>query len=444
MAIEVIGNPKDVQKYREYLHRQGLYTKRFFNNLKKNGYDLAPKPEGFRTINTGIKSVYGENKKSIFEEDQKLYIAGIANENIIDRMDERLDPSGVNVENFMRNQVLLVDHLYISSATVGRVFDLKTEADGVHFEAYIGDPQKAPLTKTQQDVRSLVAQKLLQTVSVGFIPHKIQAPTFDDEGRLVDPAVILAWELLELSIVAVPANPGAVFDLKDLSLNDTNSSKTQHLTNRIKPKRIESKQEDNKTVAKVYELIFGKGDFTKEEAIQWAKDNDYKSSKVRDEDEEYRLEQRDVKDFEDGSFKTIALKDSVKAVTGNLTTAKAKELRMEEKILELLEQMKTISTILGSLGDSLKTISEKNETILGKLDSIDIIDSKGSDKEDEKEEKEDMDEEEEKGEGSEEEEEEEDENEEKIMILQDSVKTLTEKVETISEALLKVLERSNG
>ena len=72
-------------------------------------------------------------------------------------------------------------------------------------------------------------------VSIGFIPQKIQAPTFNDEGAMIDPAVILQWELLELSVVAVPANPDATFEMKQyveskVASNTTNSKEFNGLT----------------------------------------------------------------------------------------------------------------------------------------------------------------------------------------------------------------------
>lgn len=144
--------------------------------------------------------------------DSKLFIAGIANAKEIDRMNEVLEPGGIMVDAYVKNAVFLMYHDH--RLAVGQVSMIKPEDNGVHFEAWIGDPAAAPLTKIQEEARSLIAQRIIKAVSVGFIPHEIQYPTFNDRGDIVDPAVIKLWEMLELSGVAVPCNAGALFDAK--------------------------------------------------------------------------------------------------------------------------------------------------------------------------------------------------------------------------------------
>lgn len=244
MAIEIVGKPEDVKKYREILHAKGQYTKWYIGEVTARSGVTAPKPDDYRCLTASItpisKSINDKGEIEVkevsnYNSDEKLLIRGIANANIVDRMSERLEPAGVDVKNFMKNRVLLSDHMYMNQAVIGRVEELRVEDDGVHFDAFIGDPKAAPLTNLQKDIRSLVAQRLIQTVSVGFIPTRIKAPVWDDEGRLVEPAVIEKWELLELSVVAVPANPGATFEMRSgdnagIALNVTASQPTQELT----------------------------------------------------------------------------------------------------------------------------------------------------------------------------------------------------------------------
>jgi len=446
MAIEIVGKGKDVERYRKYLHEQGILTKQFLNHLRSSGQQISPKPEGFRVFNTPIKKVFGESKKGIFEDDQKLFIAGIANANIVDRMDERLEPAGVDVRNYLKNRVLLLDHLYVTSAVIGRVYELKTEENGVHFEAYIGDPKAAPLTQQQKDARSLVAQKLVQTVSVGFMPLKIQAPVFDEEGKLMEPAVIVAWELLELSVVAVPANPGAVFDLKEVnSFNTIDDKPTSYLTNSKNTQKIKSsksKQEDSDGTV-VQTLIFLKEYFEKEEALEWAKGHDYKADKVDENDDSYRIRQHPPEDFEESSLKTLEIDKGIKAVVGKLKSELQEEEKMEKMLEELLEAVKGLATQLGAVSDSIKSITDNNTTILSKLDAIEIIDERGMDEEEE-EEKEKGSEEDEDKEMEEDEEEDEDEVEEKLLQLAEVMQKQGEKIDIISQTLLRVIENSNG
>jgi len=311
MAVEIIGNSENVRKYREYLHRQGVLTKRFIDSAQRRGQPIIEKPEGYRIINGGIKNVY--NVKTVkgiprevksLDPMQKLYIKGIANANMVDRMDERLEPAGIDINNFMKNQVLLLDHLYIASATIGRVVNLDAQDSGIHFEAYIGDPAKAELTGQQKDARSLIAQKLLQTVSVGFIPHKVKAPEFDEQGRLMEPAVILQWELLELSVVAVPANAGSVFTVSNLSLEEP-VQRSALFTSIPKEATIEK-------------------------------------SKHSDDD--------DTTQDNETSY--------------NATTLAKDEKLMEEKLVEMIEQMKRIGSMLGSMNDMMMEMKNQNDMMM--------------------------------------------------------------------------------
>lgn len=145
--------------------------------------------------------------------DEKLYIKGIANAAEIDRVNEILIPGGLVSGPFNKNPVLLLGHNH--DKPVGQVVRLEPQVDGVHFEAWVGDPKAAPLTEDQLKARSLVAQRIFRAVSVGFIPLKIRMPAYNDMGEMVDPAKIEEWEILELSLVAVPCNAGSLFEVRD-------------------------------------------------------------------------------------------------------------------------------------------------------------------------------------------------------------------------------------
>ena len=75
--------------------------------------------------------------------------------------------------------------------------------------------------------------------------------------------------------------------------------------------------------ASVQTLIFSKDRFkTAAAARKWAKDNDFRSDKVDETEESFRLRQKDPGAFQDGSFRTITLTDGVKAVVGRAKSAK--------------------------------------------------------------------------------------------------------------------------
>jgi phage head maturation protease len=172
---------------------------------KKDIVRMATFPSDFR-----LKEIGGSG---VLNPDGKLEIGGIANEKSKDRMNEVLNPTGIDVSGYQKNPVLLLQHNH--SCPIGLVTVLRPEENGVHFEGWVGDPKAAPLTASQTEARSLIAQKILKAVSVGFIPLKMRPPAYDEMGALVEPLSIEEWEMLELSVVAVPCNAGSLFEMKD-------------------------------------------------------------------------------------------------------------------------------------------------------------------------------------------------------------------------------------
>lgn len=490
MAIEIIGSPKDIKRYRDILHKRGENTKSVGNNAyqierstKKD--DLyAEKPEGFRLLGGHLKIMASKSSTEPAAKEfdpmmDKLWIKGVANANIVDRIDERINPQGLDAKNFLKNKVLLADHMYFNLWVVGRVEELTVDDSGVGFQAFVGDPKAGPLTQMQKDIRSLIMQGLIQTVSIGFIPKKIRAPMWDDDGRMVEPAVIEEWELLELSIVAVPCNPDATFEMRQyakkwLSLNDeadknnhgltstndkgnnTNCKKTddkKQISFAYKKGKIEilgiasaikqwaidhgimSSKSEIETKAQsttVQSLIFDKEKFTVETAKKWAEDHDFRSDLVDETEDSIRLRQRDPNDFEDDSFRTIEIDDGIKAVIGKL-----KEEKNMDQLEKIAEDLKEVKMVLNGLDANVSKAIELSETTLGLLQAGEK--AKPEEKpEDEK--PEDKAKPEEKP-MDEKPEEEKPEDKEKSVIL-DQVKTIAERIDKLSLVVQHLVEKS--
>lgn len=387
--LEIVGKPSDVDRYKKARGvaagidpSTGQRVK--YSGLKKFGPDAAQRlgqnnpwlkygPD-FR-LGIAHLQVVKKGKKEADGDSGRLNIIGIANANIVDRYDERLAPEGVITDDFNKNPVLLVDHAYATRAVVGRVTNITPEHDGVKFEAFVGDTDAVGgiqnLTPTQRETRSLVAQGLVQTVSVGFIPKKIQAPVYNDNGEMEEPAVILQWQLLELSIVAIPANPGSTFEMRQyaLALNETTedtavSGKTQLTMSRSSGNNVEqkiAKLKSDKATA-VQTLIFDKEFFDKESAVEWAVEHGYKADKVDETEDSLRIRQREPDDFDQDTLRTIELTDGVQAVVGRLL--EEEDEMTEEQAKQLIDGMNTLSQ---SVQDGFKALSDQNEKILGSV-----------------------------------------------------------------------------
>jgi len=411
--------PSAIKDVKRWELKNGVYT------LKKK----SKNPDDDKIVRYGnITRV--KNGKDIevdtFKEDEKIWIEGIANANIQDRWDERVEPAGIIIDNFKKNPVLLSDHAYASPYAIGLVEDLSAEMDGVHFLGWVGDPQKAPLTDMQKMVRSLIAQRILKTVSIGFIPLEIKAPVYDNEGKLLECAVILRWELLEISVVPVPCNQGSLFEMKSEGSLTGSRGTNNNINKSSKISEIQSlnvlkdivgvKLEDvfkavEKQDAEVQSLLFDKNVYSTQEAKDWVKSHDFKSDDVDIIEEYIRLRQRDPDGYQDDSFRAIDLDDGIKAVIGKKQKDQNEEKVMEEKLEKMLEAMKGLIETTKSNNDILKTLA-------------DVIKSQ-SQKECDDDEDKDKDKDEGKG-------------------LEGRVKKLEESVKTVSEDVQKMVEIVKG
>lgn len=115
----------------------------------------------------------------------------IASTSAVDRQGESIDQAGWELENYLKNSVLLWAHDY-SQPPIGVVDKIGLENGNLVIEGRF-----AP-TDFGQQIRKLYDLKMVNTVSVGFIPKEFNGN------------VITKSELLEVSIVPVPANPQAV------------------------------------------------------------------------------------------------------------------------------------------------------------------------------------------------------------------------------------------
>lgn len=142
--------------------------------------------------------------KSIDEETRQATFVISTDEK--DRMGEVVEQSW-DLENYKKNPIVLFGHDPSKPGYVlGKATEIVADKDGDK-NVTLGTVQFAE-EGTSQDadtVWKLVKQGILRTVSVGFIPHTFKKLDGDEETD-----VLADNELLEFSIVPIPANPSAV------------------------------------------------------------------------------------------------------------------------------------------------------------------------------------------------------------------------------------------
>jgi HK97 family phage prohead protease len=163
----------------------------------------------------------------------------IASTPAVDRQGESIDQGGWELENYLKNSVLLWAHDY-SQPPIGVVDKIGLENGNLVIEGRF-----AP-TDFAQQIRKLYDLQMVNTVSVGFIPKEMNGN------------IITKSELLEVSVVPVPANPQAVsirqlteagiqlemlktkgFEIKEVETEQKPENKTSDLETQLKELQAE-------------------------------------------------------------------------------------------------------------------------------------------------------------------------------------------------------------
>ena len=138
--------------------------------------------------------------------DEERTASFVASDETVDRYGDVVSVDGWDLTNFRRNPVFLWMHSQWQP--IGRVTKIGVEGDKLLATVKFygkGD------SKTADDLWTLVKKRHLRAVSVGFTVKSDDdiAPIRDEDDRVTG-FRFLRQELLELSLVSVPANPNAL------------------------------------------------------------------------------------------------------------------------------------------------------------------------------------------------------------------------------------------
>lgn len=129
-----------------------------------------------------------------------------------DRMGDVINADGWELKNFKKNPIALFGHN--SSFPIGTWSNMRVE--GGKMMARLNLAARGTSARIDELI-SLVEQGILRAVSVGFMPLKAEPL---DENKPYDGTRFLKQELLETSLVSVPANPAAIALAKSLKISD--------------------------------------------------------------------------------------------------------------------------------------------------------------------------------------------------------------------------------
>lgn len=244
---------------------------------------------------------------------------------IVDRDSERVLPSGANLDSFKKNPIMFYNHKRWDGG-IGAWDNIEVTDMEIAMNGYISDS-----TKYSKEKLGLVQDGVIKTASMGFRPKKWSDDSKDKlEGQLG--VTILEYEVIEVSITDIPANPEAVMksmDKKDYKIyNDFKSWESDKEGVIIKSFQIENFKSMNilSLVNKFLGTSFGEDAKQEEVEAAFKKFTDTKGMSQE-------AVEKSMKDFADVSKSfvkaeietaTKALKDEIEVLKGQM-----KELKEE-------------------------------------------------------------------------------------------------------------------
>lgn len=157
-----------------------------------------------------------EVKSSSYSDDghYRARVKGYASTPTLDRYDDIVEPYAFEKSirtTYRKNPIILFQHN--SNYPIGKATSMVIDEKGLYIEADIYDKETAPK----------IREGILSTFSIGFIPKEVEFR--DADGRLLDPSEDNIWangvkriiknvDLVEVSVVSVPANPDAIFTVE--------------------------------------------------------------------------------------------------------------------------------------------------------------------------------------------------------------------------------------
>jgi HK97 family phage prohead protease len=135
----------------------------------------------------------------------------VLSDDTLDRMGDIIDPAGWDLRWFRKNPIALFGHN--SSAPIGRWKNIRVEGGRLVAEL---EPAQRGTSQRIDEILSLIDQDILRATSVGFRPIEFEPI---DEKNPYRGTRYTKQELLETSIVSVPANPAALQLAKSLRIS---------------------------------------------------------------------------------------------------------------------------------------------------------------------------------------------------------------------------------
>lgn len=166
------------------------------------------------TLLTQVASLAGQTFDKAADVDPDKPLRFIASDESVDRYGDIVRQAGWDLAAFKRNPVALFGHSHRD--IVGAFSRVWVDGKQLLADLMLAEQGTGPIVDY---VRALVRQRLLKAVSVSFLPLEWRFIRDEKEDRITG-YEFLKQELLEISLVSVPANAQALEIARSLHLSD--------------------------------------------------------------------------------------------------------------------------------------------------------------------------------------------------------------------------------
>jgi len=298
-----------------------------------------------------FKPIPVEGKNTPTRAGDGVKIKGYASTPTLDRYNDVVEPGAFResiVKNYRKNPIVLFQHN--PERPVGYATHMSIDDKGLYIEAQIKD----------YDVEEKILAGILRAFSIGYIPTKTEFQ--DEEGNKLDPTKDNIWakgvkriikkvDLVENSIVSVPANPDALFTMEksvksffkkqnpDIEIKTWEETENESRYRVRDPKDF---QEDSfrriileKDKPRVFAIVGKlKGETTTEtQSLRFPKDDDWTIAKAKEWVKDHFKSKKDLDIY--NSIITKAMKKK------NLLKAKADDEKTNSEDSESVEKVET-------------------------------------------------------------------------------------------------------
>jgi len=249
----------------------------------------------------------------------------VASDETVDRAGEVIKVSWWELDNFMKNPVIIANHMYKVENIIWKATNVYTEDYKLVVEWVFAT------TDLAQDVRKLYDGWFIKTVSVWFIPLE------RDQSQ---PNIITRAELLEVSFVPVPCNPNALSLGKEVV--DDLIAKGLLIKEEVNEQETEENANENETWAE------------NEEIATWEEENVANN----EENDNNENEEGNVEDVKQLLKEAKALLSEIKDLISNNNIWKEDDNsgNLEEKDAKIKMQKETLQSVSKLVSECLHNI----------------------------------------------------------------------------------------